>query len=71
LQSKRRTIWVHLAWVPGHENIAGNKMVDKHVKEAAERQWSPTMALLSKLQCWLPASIAAIKVFRKTTMIKR
>jgi hypothetical protein len=46
-------------------------MVDKHVREAAEGQWSQTMVLPSTLQCQLPASVTAIKAFRKTNIIKR
>jgi ribonuclease HI len=40
LQNKRRSLRIHLAWVPGHENIASNELADDLAKKAAEGQHS-------------------------------
>jgi ribonuclease HI len=45
LQNKRRTLRIHLAWVPGHEGIEGNKLADKHAKEVAEGAQSNVLLL--------------------------
>jgi ribonuclease HI len=36
LQNKRRSLRIHLAWVPGHENVAGNELANALAKEVAE-----------------------------------
>jgi ribonuclease HI len=71
LQNKRRSLRIHLAWVPGHANILGNELADDLAKKAAEGQRSPTLSLPTMLQRRLPASTAALKAHRKTTVVKR
>ena len=36
LKCKCQQLHIHLKWVPGHEDIAGNELADKNVKLAAE-----------------------------------
>jgi hypothetical protein len=51
--------------VLGHEDVAGNELMDRYAKEAAEGQHSPMETLPPLLQKRLLASIAAIKAQRK------
>ncbi|EJD33472.1 hypothetical protein AURDEDRAFT_39389, partial [Auricularia subglabra TFB-10046 SS5] len=54
---------LHIAWVPGHFDIAGNELADTHAKRAAEED--VTASSIRVLQRPLPRSAAAIKAAHK------
>jgi hypothetical protein len=59
---------VHIAWVPGHEDIAGNELADTKAKEASQGTVSPPEDLPLILRNPLPASISALRAQHKEKM---
>jgi ribonuclease HI len=71
IKRTHRRIHIHLEWVPGHMEIAGNEMADTHAKMAAEGNVSNHANLPRILKEPLPASITALKARRKGMVIRR
>src|SRR5882724_3660445 len=65
LHHVHRHLKVHVKWVLGHMNIAGNEATDELVKKAAEGISSPQQNHPPLLQNTLPISIVALKVTHK------
>ncbi|KAK7063814.1 hypothetical protein R3P38DRAFT_2491623 [Favolaschia claudopus] len=64
LMRKRRTFDLQIGWVPGHQGVEGNEVVDEAAKEAAQGQFSELPTKLHILHD-LPSSVAALKAGRK------
>ncbi|KAJ3489883.1 hypothetical protein NLI96_g1810 [Meripilus lineatus] len=64
LLAKRRTLKLHIAWVPGHEGVKGNEKGDGGAKKAAEGTSSPIPSYLKRLNN-LPRSAAAARATQK------
>ena len=65
LRAKWHTLKLHLAWVPGHVSIDGNKHADPLTKDATNGTMTALHTPLSILED-LPCSQAAVKVtFKK------
>lgn len=55
---------IHVAWVPGHQDVEGNERADEEAKRAARGESSASAELprsLAKLTPTFPASIAGLK----------
>jgi len=63
-----RWLKIHVEWVPGHTNVAGNESADELAKKAAEGISSPCQHLPPFLQNALPTSIIALKAACKTEL---
>ncbi|KAJ7688937.1 hypothetical protein B0H14DRAFT_2243001, partial [Mycena olivaceomarginata] len=59
LQRRRRTFKLHIAWIPGHNDVEGNEVVDA---EAKGQHNSPAPSTPCTI---LPVSIAAMKASHK------
>ncbi len=71
LQAKRRSLRIHIQWVPGHISVLGNKMVDAEAKLAAQGSTSPLFDSHTVLTNPLPCSKAtALADFKKHTQKK-
>ncbi|KAJ7686922.1 hypothetical protein B0H17DRAFT_846634, partial [Mycena rosella] len=64
LRKKRRTFKLHIAWIPGHKDVEGNKAVDAEAKTAAQGESSVLPHALRALH-HLPSSMAALKAAHK------
>ncbi len=67
LQKKRRTLQVHLAWIPGHEGVIGNEKADEGAKGAAEGDSTPLPRHLTPLTD-IPRSAAATRAQGKINL---
>ncbi|KZV80377.1 hypothetical protein EXIGLDRAFT_598778, partial [Exidia glandulosa HHB12029] len=63
LMRRRHAFRLHIAWVPGHMDVAGNELADTHAKLAAEED--ETEHGITALQDALPRSAAAVKAAYK------
>ncbi|KAJ7124373.1 hypothetical protein C8R44DRAFT_585344, partial [Mycena epipterygia] len=55
---------LHIAWIPGHQDVEGNEAVDAEAKRAAQGESSDLPHTLCALH-YLPISIAAMKATHK------
>jgi hypothetical protein len=62
---------VHMAWVPGHMGVDGNKVADREAKEAAKGPLSALQRPRKALSQLLPKSVAAIKAAVKKDSTRR
>ncbi|KZV94333.1 hypothetical protein EXIGLDRAFT_767188 [Exidia glandulosa HHB12029] len=60
---RRHAFQLHVAWVPGHTDVAGNELADAHAKLAAEDD--ETEHGITALKRTLPRSAAAVKASYK------
>lgn len=60
LRSSRRSLRIHLHWVPGHEGIEGGERADEEAKRAAQGESTPLFRPPRGLTTQLPCSSAAL-----------
>ena len=71
LKRKPNHLHIHLEWIPGHMDIAGNDLVDEHAKRAATGEVSNANDLPDILEKRLPAGVSVLKAKRKKTILQR
>ena len=68
LLQRRPNLQIHLAWVPGHEDVVENEEADVRAKEAAERKVANSALTIAHFPSPLPRSVAALKAaYQKAT----
>jgi ribonuclease HI len=70
MKRRCRRLRIHFEWVPGHMGIEGNELADTHAKMASEGNTSTREDLPRILGERLPASISALKAWRKRTILQ-